>query len=283
MTSWVDPEEGLREWLALGNAPDADTLHQVLVMYSPIRHSADTLEPIGLLRRVVETEPEETFTTAFLLLTDRRWRRGSSQLARRVEESGCLDDDELDELAQLFVAADRALFWAVPDHWFGDEELVIGEADADGRGQEADEAPIRVAREVHPPLRRWAAARLVRSDLVSFDAVIERTGAVCARAAAAIMLGVLDAVDALDAAARDRLIDDAVLWPEHRVRRAAIELVSTRDGDEAAYGLAIRDPNARIRDWAPSLLAETLEAAEAESSQLPGAPADRDDEQQSLF
>jgi hypothetical protein len=292
VTSWVDPEDGLRELLALGKAPNADALHRVLVLSRPVRHSTDTMEPLWLLRRIAETEPEEALTTAFLLLTDRRWRKVLSQLVRRIADSGCLEVDDLDELAELFVAADRALFWAVPQGWFGGEEIVIAEVDevsidegdADDGAVVADEpdddGTARVAREVHPPLRRWAAARLVAREPAEVDALIEQTALLDARAAAAIMAGLLDSIEHVDAATRDRLIDGAVTWPDHGVRRAGIELLAARGRAEAAHRLAARDPNARIRDWAPSLLAERID--DADSDQGRPATASRTD-QQALF
>lgn len=292
MTSWVDPEDGLRELLALGRAPTADALHRVLVLSRPVRHSTDTMEPLWLLRRVAEAEPEEALTTAFLLLTDRRWRKGLSQLVRRIEDSGCVVEDDLDELAESFVAAERVLYWVVPDGWFGDEEIIVanfdevpvGDGDVEGDAVDADESVDEdgacVAREVHPPLRRWAAARLVARDMAEVETLIERTGAVDARAAAAMMAGLLDVIDRVDAATRDRLIDEAVRWPDHGVRRAGIELVAARDGAIAAHDLAARDPNARIRDWAPTLLAERIDDADSGQGQPLRASGE---DQQSLF
>lgn len=297
--SWVDPEDGLGELLTLGRAPTADALHRVLVLSRPVRHSTDTMEPLWLLRRVTEAEPEEAFTTAFLLLTDRRWRKGLSQLVRRVEDSGCVVEDGLDELAESFLAAEKVLYWVVPDGWFGDDEIVVsgfdevpvddGDGDTEGvdAGESVDEDGVCVAREVRPPLRRWAAARLVARNMVEVDTLFERACAVDARAAAAIMTGLLDVVDRLDATTRDRLVDEAVRWPDHGVRRAGIELVVARDGAIAAHDLAARDPNARIRDWAPTLLAEQTPGPDStDRGQRPGRShhdAASQDDQQSLF
>lgn len=290
MTSWIDPNDGLRELLDLGSAPTADALHRVLVLSRPVRHSTDTMEPLWLLRRVAEAEPEEAFTTAFLLLTDPRWLKGLSQLVRRIEDSGCVGEDDLDELAESFLAAERVLYWVVPDGWFGDEEIIVGDfdeapvGDVNGEAVDADE-PVDedgacVAREVHPPLRRWAAARLVARGLAEAETLMERTGAVDARAGAAIMAGLLDVIDRVDAATRDRLVDEAVRWPDHGVRRAGIELVAARYGAIAAHDLAARDPNARIRDWAPSLLAERIDDADSGHGQSPQTSGE---DQQSLF
>lgn len=290
MISRVDPEASIREWLALGKARDADSLHRVLTMHPPARRSADTVEPMWLLKRVADSEPEETFSTAFLLLTDLRWRKGVSQLVRRVEESGCLGREELDELARLFIAAAKALFWAVPEEWFSGHEVVIVELDGeDTQGantdlvgdEEADDTP-RVAREVPPPLRRWAAARIVEGDPSQVDALVGRAQEVDARAAAAIMAGILDCIDEVDPEVGDRLIDDAVEWSDQGVRRAGLELVARRDGTETAYRLAAKDPNARIRAWAESLLDDP--AGDEPAARDAGSPADaKTGDQQSLF
>lgn len=292
MTSWVDPEDGLRELLALGRAPTADALHRVLVLTRPVRQSAETMEPLWLLRRIAETEPEEVLTTALLLLTDRRWRKGLSQLVRRIEDSGCVDADDLDELAGSFLAAEKVLYCVVPDDWFGGEEIIVtdfedvpgDDGEVNGEAVDAeepvDEGGACVAREVQPPLRRWAAARLVARDLAEVETLIERTGAMDARAAAAIMAGVLDVIGRVDGTMRDWLIDQAVTWPDHGVRRTGIELLAARDGPEAAHRLAVRDPNARIRDWAPSLLAESIDDAGSSHGE---PPQTSNDDQQALF
>jgi hypothetical protein len=299
VTSWVDPEDGLCELLALGRAPTADALHRVLVLSRPVRQSTDTMEPLWLLHRISETEPEEALTTAFLLLTDHRWRKGVSQLVRRIEDSGCIDKTDLDELAESFLAAERVLYWVVPDGWFGDEQIIVtdfdeapgDDGDVNGEAGDADEPPDEngacVARQVHPPLRRWAAARLVARGLAEVETLIERIDAVDARAAAAIMAGFVDVIDRADGVARDRLIDIAAGWPDHGVRRAGIELVAARDGVVAAHDLAVRDPNARIREWAATLLAEPMPEADP-ASQDRASVGHQDggghrDDQQSLF
>lgn len=285
MTSWIDPNDGLGELQDLGSAPTADALHRVLVLSRPVRRSTDTMEPLWLLRRIAETEPDEVFTTAFLLLTDHRWRKGVSQLVRRIDESGCVDAEDLDELAEAFLAADQVLYWAVPEDWFGGQEiLVVGLDDVavDGGDDEPDDGEgACVARQVHPPLRRWAAARVVSTDPTEVGAVFERTGAVDARSAAAIMAGLLDVIDRVDVATRNRLIDAAVEWPEHGVRSAGIQLVAARDGAIVAHELAARDPNARIRSWASTLLTDSVLTGQAAATDHQGV-GHRDD-QQSLF
>lgn len=192
VTSWVDPEDGLGELLALGRVPTADALHRVLVLSRPVRQSTDTREPLWLLRRIAETEPDEVFTTAFLLLTDHRWRKGVSQLVRRIDESRCVDAEDLDELAEAFLAADQVLCWVAPADWFGGQEILVETDDpaVGGGDDEPDDGEgACVARQVHPPLRRWAAARLVADDPTDVGAVFERTGGVDARSAAAIAEG----------------------------------------------------------------------------------------------
>ncbi len=287
MTSWIDPNDGLRELLDLGSAPTADALHRVLVLSRPVRRSTDTMEPLWLLRRIAENEPDEVFTTAFLLLTDPRWRNGLSQLVRRIEDSGCVDAEDLDELAEAFLAADRVLYWVVPEDWFGDEEALIAIDDDAFDGGDDDEPNdgegACVARQVHPPLRRWAAARLVADDPAQVGALFERTGDVDARSAAAIMAGLLDVIDGVDMATRNRLIDAAVEWRDHGVRRAGIELVAARDGETVAHELAARDPNARIRNWAPTLLTNSAPTDPSQTAAGHQQGFGHRDDQQPLF
>ena len=74
------------------------------------------------------------------------------------------------------------------------------------------------------------------------------------RGGAALMSGLLDAIDALTAATQRLLIDAAVEWPNEAVRRLGLARIADRDGPQAAYDKAHNDPNARVRSWAQSLI-----------------------------
>lgn len=81
-----------------------------------------------------------------------------------------------------------------------------------------------IAREIRPPLRRWAAARLVRRDPAIWSSVLQRTGGLDARSGAAVMLGLLDAIDSLPGPAQSMLRRRAADWPKRDVRAAGERL-----------------------------------------------------------
>jgi hypothetical protein len=253
----MGPEGVGAEFFDLWSAETSDDLRRVLVLYSPMRSSADAFEPYALLSKHHDIDPSSTAVTAMLMATDIRWRGGAGSLIRRIEQSGMVDDGALDLLAEAFLAAGDALFWEVPDEWFGAEIVIaIGEADQElVEGEEGDdERPTVARREVYPPLRRWAAGRLVGREPERWGDVYKRAGDLNARAAAATVSGLLDVIDSLPTATQDYLIDNAVRWPEHSVRRQGIGLVAERKGPEAAHAIAAGDPSAGVRAWAPSLL-----------------------------
>ena len=245
------------EVVELWSAETADDLHRVLALYRPIRRSADAYEPFALLEKHHQAEPATSLVTATLLVTDRRWRGGAGQLIHRIAESDILDDEQLDLLAQTFLAADDAVYWQVPDEWFGDEVIIIdlGE-DVTGLVQDetVPDGPAVVRREVAPPLRRWAAAHVAAQDPAAWSSVLARARALDARGGAAVAAGILDAVASLMPKVQDLLIREATRWPNQAVRQLGLALVAERQGSDAAYALARDDPNARVRAWADSLM-----------------------------
>jgi hypothetical protein len=258
----VDPEDGLQEMADLWLAPTAEALHRVLVLHPPARKSADTLEPFALLGKHHEAEPEQTVPTAVLLLTDARWRSGASHLVRQIADSGLLEEDQLALLARMFLLADDAVYWPVPDDWFdGGASITIGVAAPaldnadddnadDSAGDEAEAGPAMARREVSPPLRRWAAGHELARDPATWPALLARARELPPRPGAAVMAGMLDRADVLELPARAHLVEHASTWPHQSVRRLAFELMVDRDGADAARALAIGDPNAKIRAWA---------------------------------
>jgi len=257
MRRHIDPEDGMGEVVELWSAETADDLHRILALYPPIRRSADAFEPFALLQKHHETEPSTSAVTAMLLVTDRRWRGGVGQLVRRIAESEILDEEQLDLFARTFLAADGAVYWQVPDEWFGDDVIVIELGD-DVTGLDQDEevsdAPAVARREIAPPLRRWAAAHVVARDSSAWSSVLARARVLDARAGAAVAAGILDAVESLLPKVQDLLIREATRWPNQAVRQLGLSLVAERQGSDAAYALARDDPHARIRAWADCLM-----------------------------
>ena len=63
------------------------------------------------------------------------------------------------------------------------------------------------AREIRPPLRRWAAERLVRADPGIWGAMVVRARELDSKNGAAVTRGVLDAIDTLPEPARKLILD----------------------------------------------------------------------------
>lgn len=291
MTRQEDPEDSGTEFFDLWSAETTDDVRRILVLHPPMRRTADAFEPFALLSKHHELDPTGSAETAMLMVTDSRWRDGVGNLVRRIEQSGFLGDDQLDLLAEAFLAADDALYWTVPDDWFSEEGIVIwvGEVDEtenEPEEDEEDDGPTLARRAVTPPLRRWAAGRLVGREPERWGPVYGRARQLDARSAAGAVSGLLDVVGVLKAPAQEFLIEEAIRWPNHSVRKLAIALVAERKGAEAAYKIAIGDPTAGVRRWAPSLLqlppAERTHSERPEASQ-PKAPKLQPPEPPTLF
>lgn len=228
-----DARDPLEDLVALHAAEDADELHRRLLCFSEWGgNKADAFEPWCLLHKFHADEPEGAAATAMLLLTDRRWRNATGRLVRRIEESGLVPDEQLDLLAQTFVAAGPQVYWEAPADWFAGPAIVLdtGDSDADDpidvdEPADAEDGLVVFAREVRPPLRRWATGRAVRSDPASWAALVQRARHVDPRSGAAMMHGLLDSNELLTPAAREFVLALAETWPHRKLREAAKALL----------------------------------------------------------
>jgi hypothetical protein len=277
-----DADDGLQELFDLWSASTADALHRVLVLHPPVRSSFDALQPLALLHKHHETEPESSPTTALLVLTDRRWGNGSWRLVRQIADSEILGAGQLDLLAGAFLAASDAVYWRVPDEWFAGGAGIVIDLDGHGAHDLGHEAggrgPIVARRDVFPPLRRWAAAHQVAREPAAWAALLARAGELNARHAGAVVAGLLDRIDVLTPRVQSVLINEAVTCPHRTVRRLALELIAARDGADAARHLAQCDPCARIRAWAATLVGssptdQAVEETPARELELAEQPA----------
>jgi hypothetical protein len=105
---------------------------------------------------------------------------------------------------------------------------LTGDVDIDDSTTVGDR-PVMIMREIRPPLRRWAAAHLVWRDPAVWTSVLQRCGDLDARSAAAVMRGLLDAIDSLSEPAQSLLCSRAANWPQRDVRAAAEVLQLQRD------------------------------------------------------
>lgn len=229
-TGW----ERMEDLVALSTAGTADELHRRLVLMPMVdRNPSDSFEPLCLFRQYHQDNPAGAVTTALLLVTDRRWRRAVGRIIAGVDASGLVRDDDLDLLAEAFLRAGESLYWRVPDEWFAAGfEIVLGDlggnVDLDDEAapvgaddEDWDPASTVTTREIRPPLRRWAAARLVRRQSQRWGAVQGQARELDPRSGAAVMRGLLDCRDVLPESTNDLLRRTAAEWPQADVRRAA--------------------------------------------------------------
>lgn len=196
---------------------------------------------MALLTKHHATEPGTSVATATLLLTDRRWRGGVGQLVRELADAGLLTPEQLDGLALAFLAADRYVYWPVPDAWFTAESVALvvsHDVDEDADKVAVSEGPAVAARDVAPPLRRWAAARLVAPEPAARPRLLARAQDLDARHGAAVVAGMFDSIGLMPAAAQAWLVTKGTTWPHQSVRRAALR--SSRPATVRTWLLSLR-------------------------------------------
>lgn len=200
---------------------------------------------------VHKDNPDGAVATALLLVTDHRWRKAAGRLMRQIDESGIVRPEDLDVLAQTFLVAGPQVYWEVPGQWFDGPAVIIdiGPQSVDDEPKESSgEGPVIVARDVRPPLRRWAAGRLVRADSGVWGQLVRRAREMGPRGGAAIVRGVLDGVEDLTPAARTAVLTLATEWPQRDVREAAAEITNARRPKTASSAVGLAPPLTSPRD-----------------------------------
>jgi hypothetical protein len=244
----------LQDLGALWLAESPEELWRALVLGGGLGASPNHWDAGLLFRRHHGNGQPGALDTALLLCTDLRWRRATAGLIAEIADFGVLDGDDLFVLAESFL--NDAVVWEAPAAWTdgGWIEIVLYEsADGDGGGPGEDDpppGPLQVRREVRPPLRRWAAAELLRQCPERLDDVFARAQALSARDAAAVVAGMIDASDSLGHQRAQRVLQIGLGWPAGWVRLVALERLAGGQGLDAAGQLAADDPDARIRRWA---------------------------------
>lgn len=258
----IDP---LSDLVALWTASNPEELWQALVL-QPGRSTTDYWSAVGLLRRHHGNGTPGALATTLLLCTDRRWDRCTHRLVAGIVDSSILGKDDLDEMAACFLWSDRYHF-EYPVGWIGTRWVGI---DLDG-GEGAVSppvihldplTPVPVERSIAPPLRRWAAARVLRAEPSVFDAIRARSAEFATRDGGAVVLGMLDAVDVLDDGVARQAIDLGLGWSHASVRLVALDRLAAID-PEAARRRAAGDSDAKVRNWSPRR-ARTAAAASPE-------------------
>lgn len=209
-------------------------LWEGLVLHDSFSSRNDPVEGERALRRLHEGGQPGAGRTALVLLTAWRWRRCTSQLLDRLLSTGILTEEELDELAEVALFGDQALF-RLPASVFG--------------------VPAQMRRELQPPLRRWAAGQVLRRDASRVGEVRERIDQLtCRRAAAAAMAGLIDAVDVLAGELADQVLADAEQWPSQTVRIAAVRRLAERGRYAQVAHRGTVDADASVRAAAAAAL-----------------------------
>jgi hypothetical protein len=209
----------------------------------------NTFEAVCAFQRLHRDRPAHALGTAQLICTDLRWRRVTAPLIVDIEQSGILDEGDLDQLADGFLWEDK-LGWPVPEQWLRDGTVRVRR----GRHKPGRTAVV-IDRMIPPPLRRWAAARIVARDPRRAADVLVRIDGMDAGAGDATMAGLLDAAISLPTEARVALTELGCAWPNGTVRLRALKLLAETDRESALRGAAA-DASATVRAWGKKLASQ---------------------------
>lgn len=222
-------------------AATPDTLWRYLAVNIHARAMPNTFEAMCAFLRLHRDHSANALRTAQLICTDLRWRRVTAPLIVDIAQSGILDEQALDQLADGFLWDDE-LAWHVPEQWLRDGTVRIPHK----RRQPG--RIVVVDRPIRPPLRRWAAARVVAREPRTAVDVLARVAEMDARSGDAAMAGILDGAGALPPEGRDALTDLGCAWPSGTVRLRALKLLAETD-EQAALRHAAHDASETIRAW----------------------------------
>jgi hypothetical protein len=212
---------------------------------------------VDAFRRVHRGGESGAFDSALLLCTDWRWRRVSAQVIAGIVESGILDDDDQDRLADTLLWQKRVRY-RHPIWWIGTSfvEYHLGAPKA-GRRILVDPDTLSTAdRCVWPPLRTWAAGHVLCRSRAAADDVLQHARSLPARDGAAVVTGAVRVADDLDDDQARTVLNAALDWGHKAPRKAALERLLACGDDELVQALASDDPDASIRQWASEQLAD---------------------------
>jgi hypothetical protein len=231
----------------LSAAEDAEELCRLLLAgHGGWRSHAGHMEAIDLLGKACATDDIPASFVALMLCSCRRWDRVTSSLIAAVEESGLLHDDELDELAESLIAHELVIEY--PPTWVSPQWLEVQLDDGAGRTYTVNEdTPAQHRPTFEPPLRRWAARRLLQADQARLDDLLTGAELFEPRHRDAVIHGLLDAADQLDSAERRRLIKRGLQTASASVRRTGLKRLCELDGPAPALRRARSDTNAAVR------------------------------------
>jgi hypothetical protein len=230
-------------------------LWSVLLSWHGMRSSTQWEEPYVLFRRFHAAEPEGAIVTAALLCTDHRWRKASHHLIVRIVESGVFTRADEQQIAGDGFAVEAEVF---------DRHQLGGTCDEHG--------VVVLKRPVWPPLRRWAAARLIVGDPSRWRGLLDAVEMMPSRDAAALTAGIMDAAAHIPGEERPTAVATGLDSGSGIVRLAALPGFAALEGNEAALARAAVDPSAKVRAWR-STAASDEDPAAPTTPVIAGSPA----------
>jgi hypothetical protein len=241
---------------------DAQELWRLLVTVSGDGERAPAVA-VDAFRRVHEVGQPGRLDSALLLCTDWRWRRTSARVLAGILEAEILDDADQDRLADDLLWSDKVSY-VHPLGWIGSSfvEIEIGAPRSrppspQRRTVRVDPTtPVTTQRSVWPPLRSWAAQRVLVRDRAAPADVLERARALPARDAAFVVTGAVYAANDIDPRQARTIVDVALRWGQKPPRKAALERLVAWGEADRAHALAADDPDASIRAWGRKLHAD---------------------------
>jgi hypothetical protein len=249
-------------FLALQSARTAEELWAVLLAWHGIRASSMWEEPLMLFLRFHRDQAMDAEVTAALLCTDYRWRKASHHLVERIVTSGVLSAGQIEVLAE----------------WFLEEAF---EVDVEADSERSRSAAATLRRPIWPPLRRWAARRILERDPQRWRDLIDAASTLSSRDAAAAVAGVMDAADHLQPVDLRVVASIGLQHGSGIVRLAALPLLAKSAGIDTAVARARADPSAKVRAWKPHSAPEPNQDVGVDE---PSSPTrSRSDGQASLF
>ncbi len=243
---------GDEEFVELLAINDAEELYRrLLASPSGWRRSTRHTEAIELLASVGGSSELPASFVALLVCTCRRWDRVTAKLIAALQDSGLLDDAELDELAEAMLAHEQAISYSLA--WVSPEWLEVDVDDGTSCRVTVDESALGAHRpSIAPPLRRWAAHRALLSNAPRFEELLSAAERFDPRHRSALIHGLLDAADVLDASHQRTIVYRGLQAGQTSIRLTALDRLCELDGPETALDRARSDTNATVRAWQPT-------------------------------
>jgi hypothetical protein len=249
-TRFESHDEALSE---LAEVADGDELCRLLLQSSSGWGSSTQHREVLQLLEMVHGDCEmgdELLT--LLLCTCRRWDRVTAKVIAAIEDSGLVAGADLDGLAESFVTVEVIVEF--PLAWISLDWVEFDPEDGSTRHVtvDADTMTTSLLRPA-PPLRRWAAARILAADPSQLGELFAAADRLAPLHRDAIIHGLVDACDSLPPDGARRVVRRGLRTGQGRVRRCALDRLCQLDGPEAAQRRAKSDPDATVRSWRPPL------------------------------